>query len=1060
MKKKMIFLFRGGTWRKTLLMLCILISCSLSLMAQKRVSGTVTDVASGEAIVGANVVVKGTTNGTSTDADGKFAINVGDNAILQISYMGYVSQEIKVGSQSVLTVMLREDTQLLEEVVVVGYGTQKKVNLTGAVASVKGETLENRSVANISQALQGQVANLNITSASGGAPGSAPSINIRGYTGFGSAAAPLVVIDGIQGGDLNSINMNDVENISVLKDAASAAIYGSSAPYGVILITTKRGKAGQKPTISYNNNFGWAQTINVPQYMTSVENANFFNEAARNSGINQIYSDEVIGRMQEYLDGKRTTETELDPRPEVDGWLTGNGNNDWFKIFLKDASFNQQHNIGVSGSAGKAGYYVGMGYLQQLGLIRFGEDSYQRYNLRANLSTELTNWLSFSFRGAFSRGQTDSPNNYTDNYGTLMHALGRMAPHSVNVYPNGERLGLINVYQNAGRVLQTNDNAVLTGEFIIKPLSGWDITANYTFDGFYINGSSHNKTVYSITPKLGVKSALTPTPNSFSRSYNRNLHNTFNAYTSYEKQLSDHYFKAMVGFTQELYDNLSMSGSNSYLYSDELPALSLTYGTSPSLSDGASQLAIRGGFGRINYNYKEKYLFEFDGRYDGTSKFMKDSRYKFYPGVSAAWVMSKEEFWQPLEQSVNLLKIRGEYGSLGDQGFTSSYYPFYPSLGTSRPTSSNFLFSGGRESAINQPSLVNTSLSWVTTTSIDFGLDLAFLSNRLNISFDWYRRFMDDYVGPAEAMPAFLGTSAPQTNSAAMETKGWDLTLGWRDQAGDFSYGIDAVLSDYRSYVTKYPNPNGLISTWYVGQEIGSFWGYETYGLFQSEQEIESAPSQSLLYSRWTPGDVRYKDLNGDGKIDWGDGTLSNPGDKKIIGNTTPRWNYGVTLSAQYKGFDMTLFLQGVGKRETAVSDYSHVTNYYWGITGDQWQSMGFVEQRDRWSESNPDGFFPKYYMTRNEMIKNTYTQTRYLLNSAYMRIKYMQLGYNLPASLTDKISVQKIRLFVNVENLATLTKMPRVMDPEVSNTGGWYGVDGKIYPLQRNWACGINVTF
>jgi hypothetical protein len=329
---------------------------------------------------------------------------------------------------------------------------------------------------------------------------------------------------------------------------------------------------------------------------------------------------------------------------------------------------------------------------------------------------------------------------------------------------------------------------------------------------------------------------------------------------------------------------------------------------------------------------------------------------------------------------------------------------------------------------------------------------------------------MDDYVGPAEAMPAFLGTSAPQTNSAAMETKGWDLTVGWRNQTGGLAYGVDVVLSDYRSFVTKYPNPNGLISTWYEGKEIGAIWGYETYGLFQSEEEIASAPSQTQLYGRWTPGDVRYKDLNGDGVIDWGDGTLDNPGDKKVIGNTTPRYSYGVTLSAQYKGFDMSLFMQGVGKRETAVSETSNVSNYYWGIVGDQAQSMGFVEQRDRWSESNPGGFFPKYYLTRAEMNKNTQTQTRYLMNSAYMRIKYLQLGYNLLQSLTSKIGCQKIRLFCTVENLATLTKMPRVMDPEVSNTNlrvsvevsshDWFSVDGKIYPLQRNWACGLNITF
>ena len=1030
------------------------------VLQQIVITGTVTE-ANGEPLPGVTIRIKGVAQGTTTDGNGNYSLPVPDeNATLVFSFIGYRTSEVPVGSRRQINIVLTEDVQLIDEVVVVGYGSMKKVNLTGAVATITGEKLENRSVANMSQALQGQIANLNISAANGGGPGTAYTINIRGYTGLGTAASPLIVIDGVQGGSLNNINMNDVESITVLKDAASAAIYGSSAPYGVILITSKRGRAGQKPTISYNNNFGWAKTLHVPKYMSSVENAQFFNEAAANSGLNPIYNDEVIGRMQDYLDGKITTETTLDPRDEVDGWLAGNANNDWFKIFLKTASFNQQHNMSVTGGSDKSNYYVGLGYLQEYGMIRYGPDQYQRYNVRANFSTELTKWLSFNFRSAYSHGETNSPMGNEDNYGVLMHALGRISPNTVNIFPNGDRYNLVKLFQEGGRNIVKENNVILTGEFIIHPLPGWDITANYTYDDIYNDTSTHNKVVYSVTPKLGRLNAITTVPNRFSRNFEYKKHHIINAFTSYEKLLGNHYFKAMVGFTQELYDNLSMSGNNTYLYSEELPALSLTYGTTPSLSDGGSQLAIRGGFGRINYNYKEKYLFEFNGRYDGTSKFMKDVRFKFYPGISAAWVLSKEGFWKSLEQSVNVMKVRASYGSLGDQGFTDSYYPFYPNLGLSRPTGSNYLFSGGRESAINQPSLINTTLTWVTTTSLDIGADLAFLANRLNVSFDWYRRYMDDYVGPAESMPAFLGTSAPQDNSAAMETKGWDLTLGWRDQINDFRYSVNVVLSDYRSFIKKYPNPNGLTSTWYEGQEIGAIWGYETYGLFQSEAEIASAPSQELFYPRWTPGDVRYKDLNGDGKIDWGDNTLNNPGDRKVIGNSTPRYSYGVTLAGEYKGFDLSLFLQGVGKRESAVVETDHRNNYYWGITGDQYQSMGFVEQRDRWSETNPNGFFPKYYMTRNEMIKNTYTQTRYLLHAAYLRVKNIQLGYNLPSSLSDKIGSQRIRLFFNVENLMTFTKMPLVMDPEVSNTTLGGGNAGKIYPLHLNWAGGLNITF
>ncbi|MDR1102553.1 MAG: TonB-dependent receptor [Tannerella sp.] len=1017
---------------------------------KKTVTGTVVD-ATGEPVIGANIKEKGTTNGTVTDADGKFSLNVADNAVLQISYIGYIAQEVSsltgMGGKSLL-ITLPEDTQALEEVVVVGYGTQKKVNLTGAVAQVKGEVLENRSVTTVSQALQGQVANLNITTnADGGRPEAAPSINIRGYTGFGSTGAPLLVIDGVQGGDINTINMNDVESISVLKDGASAAIYGSSAPYGVILVTTKRGKAGQKPTITYNNNFGWAQPIHLPKIMNSLDWTDFFNGAGDNGGTAHSISDYKLQRIRDYMEGKITDQVEADPNnPNI--WDWGNGNNNFYDLLLKDLAFSQQQNVSMSGNVNHSNYYVGLGYVQQDGLFNdFGEDSYQRYFVRVNLSSEFTKWMSFNFRSALSRALVVAPN-YSFEGGPIA-LLARMWPMRTYLKPNGEKDWWIRTIELGGRDNTTNDTAILTGEFVFHPLTGWDITANYTIDGQYQNSTSHRATVYQTMPK-GDQAIIANNPNSFSRSTNKNQHYTVNAFTSYEKQLKDHYFKVLAGYTQELYDNMNFSAGNNQLYSDGLPSLSLSYGTLRSIGEGASQLAIRGGFGRINYNFREKYLLELNGRYDGTSRFLSDVRKKFYPGVSAGWVASKESFWKPVESIVNSLKFRVEYSSLGDQSFTG-YYPFYPSLNTVSPTSSNWYFNGGRESYISNPGLIDQSLTWITTTTLDFGADLSFLSNRLNVSFDWYRRNMDDYTGPAQSLPAVLGTSAPQTNSTAVKTEGWELTVGFQDRKGDLSYGINAVLSDYQGTVMKYPNPQGLNTTWYEGQKMGEIWGYETVGLFQSDEEIASAPSQNLLYSQWSRGDVRYKDLNGDGKIDWGSNTLEDPGDRKVIGNTTPRYSFGVNMNAEYRGFDLTLFLQGVGKRDFWFGSSSE----FWGINGAESSSNGYVQQYDRWSETNPNGYYPKYYLT-GQMSKNMQTQTRYLSNAAYLRVKNLQLGYSLPASLLKYINAQKLRLFVNVENLATWTSMIKSIDPELT-----YGrSDGKIYPLQRTWACGLNITF
>lgn len=1027
---------------------------------KKKITGIITDEL-GEPIIGANVIEKGTTNGVITDVDGKFTIHV-SRSLLVISYIGYVSQEVKVGSNLLANISLKEDVLGLEEVVIVGYSTMKKENLTGAVTQLRGEVLENRSVTTISQALQGTVANLNISSSSGGAPGTNQSINIRGYTGFGldnsgnmqaKSQSPLIVIDGIQGGDINTINMDDVESISVLKDAASTAIYGSSAPYGVIIINTKKGKRAAKASITYSNNFGFAQPINQPKMMNSLDFANLYNEAAANANMSLIFTDENIQRIKDYQSGKMKDETIANPATGKDEWLTwtGNGNNDWFDLFFKNVSFSQQHNIGVSGGTDKSNYYVGLGYNQKDGLYNYGDDVYKRYNLRVNLSTNLTKWLQFSMRSAYSRSTTDTPNTYSGKTGgNYMHQIARKWPTAPLYNPNGEYSypSDIRLQEEGGRNEKDVDRVVLTGEFVLTPLEGWDITANYSYTGTYINASEHTKTLYVANPSGSSVVYAGTTPNGFKRINDKNQHHVMNLFSSYEKKVDGHYFKVMGGFTQELYDNLQMSASNSDLYSDGFPSLSLTYGTSPSIEDKASQLAIRGGFGRINYNYQEKYLVEFNGRYDGTSRFLKDVRFKFYPGVSAAWVLSKESFWKPLEEYVNTMKFRVSYGSLGDQGFVDSYYPFYPSLSTKAPAGTNWAFSDGRQAYVSYPSLINPDLSWVTTNTIDFGVDMTFLHHRLNLSFDWYKRTSKDFVGPAEVLPSIIGASSPQKNNSSMETKGFELSIGWKDRINEFNYGASLVLSDYTGKITKYPNPTGLITTWYEGRKIGDIWGYETAGIFLSEEEIAAAPSQSKLHAQWTPGDIRYVDRDGSGEINWGDNTLENPGDKKVIGNNTPRFSFGINLNGDYKGFDFAVFMQGVAKRDAWVG-----SNIFWGIVGDQWQSSVLTVHKDRWSVDAPNGYFPKYYMT-SQNNKNTQTQTRYLQNAAYLRIKNVQLGYTFPKELINKINFNKLRVYVSVENLATFTNMIKTIDPEFSAS------DGKLYPLQRTWSLGMNVSF
>jgi TonB-linked SusC/RagA family outer membrane protein len=1055
------------------------------------VKGVVTDE-NGIPVAGATVT-DDTSNGTITGIKGDFTLKTTSGATLTIQYVGYVTQKVPVRNRTNVMITLQQDAQLIQDVVVVGYGTQKKENLTGAVATLDTKAIENRSVSNIAQALQGTVGNLNISpnasnstgdwESAGGAPGAAQSINIRGYTGFDNngyakSDSPLIVIDGVPGGDLNTINMNDVENISVLKDAASSAIYGSSAPFGVILITTKRGSVGQKATISYSNNFMFSQPISLPSMMNSLDYAMAFNQFSVNAATNQLYSAGTLKRIIDYMNGARETETIADTT--TDSWLgtfSSNGNNNWFNIYFKDVSFSQQHNLSVSGGTEKTNYYMGVGYLDQEGMYTYGNDYYKRYNARVSLQTEIAKWISVGFRGAFQRGVKDTPNYATFANANIIHMLAMRRPSQALYNPDGNfsNGSYVNAFRDGGRIHNVSDEGNLVGEIILRPMKGWDVVANYSFTGTYGHKLTHLATVYHTLPS-GKTSTLSGTsPNSLTRRMDRNERHAINAYTSYGKQIGGHEFKVMVGYMQEVYETLYLSGGNNELYSDNVLSLATTYGTKISATDLNQQVATRGVFGRINYNYKEKYLIEFNTRYDATSRFLKDVRWKFYPGVSGAWVPSKESFWEPILPVVNFFKLRASYGSQASQG-SAGYYDFYPALRTYSPTSSsnNWLFAGTQEPMVSYPSdLVNPSLTWVTTSTIDFGLDMGMLDNRLNVSFDWYKRSAKDYQGPAEALPAILGTSAPQTNNAAMETRGFELTIGWRHHISKVNYSIDVVLSDYESVITKYPNPTktflsgtGTVynNRWYEGRKVGEIWGFETVGLFQSQEEIDNAPDQSALNTKpWTVGDVRYADINGDGKITYGNLTLDDPGDMKVIGNSTPRYAFGITLAADWNGIDFRAFIQGVAKRDSPANHNTgeyRFANFVWGVPrqGSYAQATMWENHHDRWSayntpEENASAYFPKYYFS-DENMKNTFEQTRYLQNSAYVRLKNIQIGYSFPDKWISKISLQKLRVFVNVENIVTWTKMISTLDPEFSTS------DGKLYPLQRVWAIGLNATF
>lgn len=1018
------------------------------------VSGTVTDP-QGTPLAGASIKIKNTNRGVSTDDRGSYSLNnVPNDAVLVVSYIGFGDQEVRVQGRSVINIVMQPEQSGLNEVVVVGYGTQKKLNLTGAVDQVSGDRLESRPITNVSEGLQGLMANLNVTTTTGGGkPGTTKSINIRGYTGLGTTGEPLILVDGVPA-DINTVNPNDIESISVLKDAASSAIYGSRAPYGVILITTRQGKKGQAFKVSYTNNISFSQTINRPIPANSLEFANVMNEAAVNAGRGAIFSDYTIQKIKEHLADPSAPATEQDPGAGRGhlwlGYFGSYANTDWYKEFTKRWATNQQHNIGVNGGTEKLQYYVSVGYNGKGSVNRHFDDSYDRYNFRTNITSKVNDWLQFGIRTSLA---IDSQRAATNSNGNWQRLFAKMVTSPVTVPTGGYWRDGVTYMKDGGATLGSNKDGWLMGDVTVTPLPGLEIKGSFNYNyNLFTRVAAATDFQYQTTDGSYIWIGLIPTLNKYSQTSN---YYNYNAYASYDRKLGGHYFKLMAGVQREFKHFESLTAGNDYLYTSSLPALSLTYGTNYTVNDALYNWATSGTFVRFNYNYDEKYLLEFNGRYDGTSLFPENRRYQFFPSVSAGYNISKEAFWDPLKKVVSSLKLRGSYGQLGDISSlinAGSYYLSQSTLSNVAPTSTNWLFNTVRQPYVTAGSLVSADVTWAKPSMLDFGIDAGALDDRFQITFDWYRRRTKDLYGPTEQYPGILGINPPQRNNASIETKGFDLTASWSDNIGKLRYNARLIFSNYKGKVLNYPNPTGAITNWYNGMQMGEIWGYNTVGLFQTEDDVNKAPSQSLISANWYPGDVQYADLNGDGKVDFGNNTLANPGDQTVIGNITPRYNYGFTLSLDYKGFDFMMFIQGVGKREFWPGN----SPFFWGIPGNgsEWGSQVLTTNLDRWTTATPNGYFPRYYLSGLN-AKNQQAQTRYLLKGAYLRGKNLQIGYTLPQTLTRRAHIGRLRIYGSAENLFTIAPglhNKYQIDPELLLS------DGNIYPIQRTFSAGINL--
>lgn len=1047
------------------IILCLILFPISNLFAQEQitVTGTITDE-SGIPVPGANILEKGTTNGAMTDFDGNYTITVSDNAILQISFIGYGPQTVEVNGQSTIDISMEMETSALDEVVIVGFGKQKKVNLTGAISTVSADDLASRPVANVTQALQGLVPGMNFSYGNnGGKVGSSLNFNIRGVGTLDSntsSASPLVLIDGVQG-DINTLNPDDIENISVLKDAAASSIYGSRAAFGVILITTKRGKSGQM-RVSYDNSTRWSSAVNMPKMADSYTYANFLNQIQFNDGQSAQFSPENLQNILDYQNGDISSTTIPDPNTPSIWWWVGNSNNDWLKTIFGGTGFSQEHALSLTGGSEKTQYYLSTSFLDQDGIIKYGNEDMQRYNVNAKINTEIAPWLNTNYSVRFTRKDLDQPTVLNDD--VFYYNVMRRWPTQPIYDPNGNlHTELTKQLAIGGNRMSQTDWLVQQLQLEIEPIENWKtfVEINYKTIHSELDEVNNKLPKYNVEGNVyfdpGEKSSI------YSNSERTNFFNT-NIYSEYTHTFDKHTFKGLLGFQSELNKWRRVAAKKEDLITESLPSINTSTGKEFAYGN-ANHWATEGIFGRINYNYAERYLFEANLRYDGTSRFGSDKRWNYFPSFSAGWNIAREEFMEPLSGTINTLKLRGSWGELGNQN-TVDLYPyiqlmkFYPS---SNVNQNNWLVNGSRQNGAAAPDLISSNLGWETMRSWNAGLDLTMLRSRLNFSFDYFVRKTIGMVGPAPELPSALGTPVPRANNADMQSTGFELDLAWRDNINDFKYGVHVLLSDSKQKVLEYPNLSGSFERWREGQQVGEIWGLSTVGIAKSQQEMDahlaSLPNggQNAIGSAWTEGDIMYADINGDGQITEGN-TINDKGDLRIIGTNTPRYNFGLDLDANWKGFDLRIFFQGVAKRDWTFGG-GHLV--YWGNAGSIWNSAVFTNNLDfyrsadsEWLGANQDARFPR--LTGSD--KNRRTQTRFVENAAYARLKNIQVGYSLQ-DLPEKIGLTRLRFYFSAENLFTITDLPKGIEPETLGIGD-YGNGSGSYPLTRTLSIGLNANF
>lgn len=991
---------------------------------QITVSGTVSD--NFGPIIGANVVEKGTTNGVITDIDGNYTLSVSEGSVLLFSYIGYVTKEITVGNQKNINVQLAEDAQKLEEIVVVGYGTQKKVNLTGAVETITSDVIEDRPLKSVTDALQGTALGVTVSS-DAGRPGTFSKIKIRGDASLNSSGA-LVLIDGMPG-DMNRVNPLDIENISVLKDAASAAIYGARAAEGVILITTKQGKAS-KTQVEYSGNISFNTPTRIPKSTTALEHARLSNLAFTNAGMSPLFSEEAIAAIKD---------PSIISIPNGNDWIY-TADVDWIDMMM-DHGFQQNHNLTVSRSQENLKYLFSAGWLDQNGLFsEYGPDNYDRFNLRSNVNFDMIkDVLNFDSRIVFSR--TD--NRYHPQFGgwTIPYIVFIQAGPNMPVYDSNGNYSRYRMQGNPIQAMREGGEGkeqanTLEGIFTLtyKPIKDLTLKA---VGGARFRGENTRewRRAYGKYGPSGLisESAGQSGPNRLKQTTEDTRFFTSQLLAEYKKTFGDHDVNILGGWATEMQHYEKLYAERINIIGNKLPALDLGSTTGWSNDGDETHWALLSGFMRLNYAYASKYLFEANFRADGSSRFSKQNKWGFFPSFSVGWRLTEESFMK--EQNIfSNIKLRASWGQLGNQNGLGLYdhIPQYQVNGY-------YPFANEQAQWAVLTKLPSEARTWETVEMKNIAIEMGFLDNRLTATAEYFIKNNKDMLVNIE-VPSTIGIDVPTGNYGELEVKGWEASIGWRDKVSDFNYFINFNLTDRKDklvdYGVEFTGFTAGINKKVQGYSIGSIFGYEADGYFQTTEEAKAAPAFNRNIQ--DAGDIRYIDQDGDGKI-------TAPNDLVYLGTTQPRYEFGIHFGGSWKGIDFSALLQGVGKRSFYL-DGEALQPFR-----DTWSNYSYTYFSDYWTPENPNALLPRLYAG----VKHNYQySSHWLQNAAYIRMKNLQVGYTFNPEWTRKAKIQKLRLYFSGENLFEFSKLFKYYDPELTMVSGY------MYPIMRNYSIGVNVTF